>query len=301
MQQLIAIIFVIFTVSLFPLSACALEIEKLADDDWLLVKSQNFNIITDLNAEKGTSLARDLESYRHFSIDMMGLKLLNVAKPLTVLAISSSSNFRRLELPENWAGVFNLDAEGYASIANVSNYRTNLKTQTFARQVLFHEYNHFLIRFSERTINFPMWYDEGMAEYMGTFKYDGEKIYLGDPSAVMGRAGDLFNMGGNMVLDVEKLLKKMSKKGAMSFPGGEFHVSRGNQIPDAIKEKIMQNGVTDLSNILTDVKGGSSFVDAILKQNNINSEASETPVEDVIDAEINQEPSSETSEDTKSE
>ncbi|MET0355677.1 MAG: hypothetical protein ABW044_02810, partial [Cellvibrio sp.] len=106
--------------------------------------------------------------------------------------------------------VFNLDAEGYVAIANVSNYRTNLKTQTFARQVLFHEYNHFLIRFSERTYNFPKWYDEGMAEYMGTFKYDGEKIYLGDPSAMMGRAADLFNMGGNIVLDVEKLLKTRS-------------------------------------------------------------------------------------------
>jgi len=191
-------------------SANALEIEKLADDDWLLVKSQNFNIITDLNKDKGASLARDLESYRYFTIDLMGLKLLSVTKPLTVLAISSSSNFRRLELPENWAGVFNLDAEGYVAIANVSNYRTNLKTQTFARQVLFHEYNHFLIRFSERTYNFPTWYDEGMAEYMGTFKFDGEKIYLGDPSAIMGRAADMFNVGGRMVLEVEKLLKTRS-------------------------------------------------------------------------------------------
>ncbi len=191
-------------------SVYALEIEKLADDDWLLVKSQNFNIITDLNADKGASLARDLESYRYFTIDLMGLKLLSVTKPLTVVAISSGSNFRRLELPENWAGVFNLDAEGYVAIANVSNYRTNLKTQTFARQVLFHEYNHFLIRFSERTYNFPTWYDEGMAEYMGTFKFDGEKIYLGDPSAIMGRAADMFNVGGRMVLDVEKLLKTRS-------------------------------------------------------------------------------------------
>jgi hypothetical protein len=209
MKKIISII-IIFTFSFLSQQLHALEIEKLADDDWLLVKSTNFTIITDLDAEKGTSLARDLESYRHFSIEMMGLKLLNVAKPLTVLAISSSSSFKRLELPENWAGVFNLDAEGYAAIANVSNYRNNLKTQTFARQVLFHEYNHFLIRFSERTINFPMWYDEGMAEYMGTFKYDGQKIYLGDPSAVMGRADDLFSASGNMLLDVEKLLKTRS-------------------------------------------------------------------------------------------
>jgi len=209
MKKFISII-IIFTFSLISQQLHALEIEKLADDDWLLVKSPNFIIITDLDAEKGASLARDLESYRHFSIDMIGLKLLNVAKPLTVLAISSSSNFKRLELPENWAGVFNLDAEGYAAIANVSNYRTNLKTQTFARQVLFHEYNHFLIRFSERTINFPMWYDEGMAEYMGTFKYDGQKIYLGDPSAVLGRAEDLLSPAGDIVMDVEKLIKTRS-------------------------------------------------------------------------------------------
>src|SRR3954465_10482206 len=107
MKKFISII-IIFTFSFISQQLHALEIEKLADDDWLLVKSPNFTIITDLDAEKGASLARDLESYRHFSIDMIGLKLLNVAKPLTVLAISSSSNFKRLELPENWAGVFNL-------------------------------------------------------------------------------------------------------------------------------------------------------------------------------------------------
>ena len=116
--------------SFFCYSSHALEIEKLADDDWLLVRSQNFTIITDLNQEKGASLARDLESYRYFTIDMMGLKLLNVAKPLTVLAISSSSNFKRLELPENWAGVYSASGspsdDGYLQSSFGQNTLANL-------------------------------------------------------------------------------------------------------------------------------------------------------------------------------
>ena len=190
--------------------AVALEIEKLANDDWIAVKSDNFTIITDLSAEKGTFLARDLEAYRYFSVQMMGLKLLPVVKPLTVIAISGNSNFKYLGLPENWAGVFALNDDGYAALANVSDYKTNLKTQTFARQVLFHEYNHFLVRFTARSLKVPMWYDEGMAEYMGTFKVDNEKVFLGDPTPIMFRAYDLFTDVGQLKLDSEKLLKTKS-------------------------------------------------------------------------------------------
>lgn len=200
----------LFSFTIASSTLCAAEIEKLADDDWLLVKSSNFEIITDLDEEKGRHLVEDLEAYRYFSIQLMRLQVLTGIKPLKILAISSSSNFKKLDLPENWAGVFSLDAFGYSAIANVNNYRTNLKTNTFARQVLFHEYNHFLVRLTENTKHLPMWYDEGMAEYWGSFKYDGEKVFIGDPSAIEFRAYDLVNGAGSIVLDSQKLFNTAS-------------------------------------------------------------------------------------------
>lgn len=195
------------TSSLFAADA---NIEKLSDDDWLLIKSKNFEIVTDLNADKGRRLMEDLEAYRYFSIDMMGLKMLPDIKPLRILAIGSASNFRKLGFPDMWAGLFSLDALGYSAIANVSEYSVNANRASFGRQVLFHEYNHFLIRLTENATSLPMWYDEGTAEYWGTFKFDGTKVSIGDSESIAFRAGDMFNDVGNFSIDTQKIMNTRS-------------------------------------------------------------------------------------------
>ncbi len=86
-------------------------------------------------------------------------------------------------------------------MANVNGYNINMKTSTVGRQVLFHEYNHFLIRLTENLQHYPTRYDEGIAVYWATFKFDDEKIYVGDPDVLMFRAAYLFNNVGHMVLD----------------------------------------------------------------------------------------------------
>ncbi len=186
--------------------AAEADIEGLSDDDWLLITSKNFEIVTDLKEEKARRLMQDLEAYRYFSIDMMGLNMLATTKPLRILAISDTGNFKKLGLPEMMAGVFCLTSLGYTAIANVSEYSTNSKAASFGRQVLFHEYNHFLMRFITNAKNYPMWYSEGMAEYWGTFRFDGQKIYIGDAQSLEFRSMDLFNRVGNMQLDTKKIM-----------------------------------------------------------------------------------------------
>ena len=185
----------------------AIDIEKVAADDWLLIKSPNFEIITDLDEETGRHLIQDLEDYRYFSIEKFGLSLIENLKPLKIFAIGKGSNFKNLDLPEMWAGIFSLSSNGYSAIANVKDYTANMKSGNWGRQVLFHEYNHFLVRFSENSKTFPKWYDEGMAEYWGTFKYKNDKVFIGDPDAISFRARAMFNGGGNIILDTEKLFK----------------------------------------------------------------------------------------------
>ncbi|MES2672941.1 MAG: hypothetical protein V4660_01815 [Pseudomonadota bacterium] len=185
-------------------SAFALNMEKLADDDWLHITSPNFEIITDLDEETGRQLTKDLEDYRYFSIQRLGLIPIAGLKPLTILAIGQESNFKNLDLPEMWGGVFNLSSYGYSAIANVKNYTTNIKMNNHGRQTLFHEYNHFLIRFSENSKTYPKWYDEGMADYWSTFRFKNDKVFIGDPNA---RDGSAIVRGGTFTLDSEKLLK----------------------------------------------------------------------------------------------
>src|SRR6478752_10453041 len=88
---------------LFTLLSCpslfAGNIEKLTADDWIHITSPNFDITTDLDEEKGKNLIENLENYRYFSINMMGLRVVPDIKPLKILAISSNSNFKKLGLP----------------------------------------------------------------------------------------------------------------------------------------------------------------------------------------------------------
>lgn len=196
----------LLTLTAPALFAAEADIEGLSDDDWLLITSKNFEIVTDLKEEKARHLIEDLEAYRYFSIDMMGLKILANTKPLRVLAIGDTTNFRKLGLPEMMAGVFNLNPLGYSAIANVSEYSVNAKVASFGRQVLFHEYNHFLMRLTINSKNYPMWYSEGMAEYWGTFRFDGQKIYIGDAQSLAFRSMDLFNNVGKMQVDTKKIM-----------------------------------------------------------------------------------------------
>jgi hypothetical protein len=111
-----------------------------------------------------------------------------------------------MDLPSTWAGVFVITEDRFYSIANVDNYSDSLKKPSFGRQVLLHEYTHFLSRFSLNRRSFPLWYEEGKAEYLGTFRFDGEKIYLGNPKAIMFRTSGLYSRTGSLDINVEEIL-----------------------------------------------------------------------------------------------
>lgn len=189
------------------LSANEIDIEALAEDQWLQLTSNDFEILTDLDEEDARILMNDLAAYRYFQQEMLGIKLVDGLPRLRVLALESTANFRHLDFPKNWGGVFvNTDDRVYA-IANVNNYSSDLNHPSIGRHVLLHEYTHFLSRFSARRRNFPLWFEEGRAEYFGTFRFDGEKIYLGNPLAIAFRSNGLYNRAGQLRIDSEAIFK----------------------------------------------------------------------------------------------
>ena len=159
----------------FPITVSAANVEKLAKGKWLQLTTKDFQIITDLNEKKARVLINDLEAYRYFLIELMGVQLQPNLDPLQVLALGSSSSFKHMGLPKTWAGVFVIQPDRYYAIANVDNYSDDLKKPSFGRQVLLHEYTHFMHKFSVNRLPHPLWVQEGKAEYLGTFKFDGEK------------------------------------------------------------------------------------------------------------------------------
>lgn len=200
----------ILVISLLSLVSHAADLEKLSKGKWLKVTTENFDIITDLNEKKAKSLMRELEAYKHFQQEMIGVKLIDGLGPLRILALSSTSNFKRLDLPKLWAGVFVFENENFYAIANVNGYSDNLNKLNTGRHILFHEYNHFLSKYSVIRKTVPLWYEEGKAEYLATFKFDGHNIYLGNPKAIMFRIQGLYSRTGNLAIDSENIFKTKS-------------------------------------------------------------------------------------------
>ncbi|MDF3012367.1 MAG: hypothetical protein K0Q78_571 [Cellvibrio sp.] len=187
-------------------ASAAANIEKLAKGNWLQLTTDDFDIITDLDEKKARLLMNDLEAFKYFQQKLIGVQLIPDLGPLRILALGSGSSFKRMDLPSTWAGVFVITEDRFYSITNVDNYSDSLKKPSFGRQVLLHEYTHFLSRFSLNRRSFPLWYEEGKAEYLGTFRFDGEKIYLGNPKAIMFRTSGLYSRTGSLDINVEEIL-----------------------------------------------------------------------------------------------
>lgn len=139
---------------------------------------------------------------------MIGVELRPNLKPLPILAISKSSRFKHAGLPKLVQGVFKFDYEKdyYSAIANLMGYTGSTKNPGMGRHYFMHEYNHFLSKFSLSSKKVPIWYEEGRAEYLATFKFDGEKIYLGDSQAILNRASSLYAKGVLQNIQSEEIL-----------------------------------------------------------------------------------------------
>jgi hypothetical protein len=187
--------------ALCSIPASGADIDALFRAKWVQAETKHFRMVTDQDPETARLMVNDLEHMRHFSSRALGIDALDTVGPLTVLAIGNANLFDKLGLPESYGGVFSYDLEGFAAIANVKGYVGDSNTPTFARTVLLHEYLHFLIRMTERTVAYPMWCDEGLAEYFATFRYDNTSVSVGDIDETNSRASGLFSASGAISID----------------------------------------------------------------------------------------------------
>jgi hypothetical protein len=191
-------------------SAAEIKIEKIVDKNWLEIRTENFIVVTDAKEKLAQKLVVDLENFRYFISVILNKPLIKGIPPLKTLAISSKSNFKVLDLPENWAGVFQKSMDGNLAIANISGYSMSAKNKDWGNQILMHEYVHFASQNTIDTAFYPMWYSEGMAEYLATFRSedDGKAVSVGRMDVVGDRIWSLRKQTGTIEkIDIEDLIK----------------------------------------------------------------------------------------------
>lgn len=165
------IVFVMFC-AVTPLRVRALPAQR---DAWLRVDSPHFVVVSDANEKKAWGVAVALERFR---AEVAGPDDPAEADlPTTIIAFDDEKSFRPYNRrpdgkPATYVGIFATSSDG--NFIGMS-----LDPDADPYGTIYHEYVHWLN--SKKSIEIPLWLEEGMAEYYSTFRVEDDRIVIGQP------------------------------------------------------------------------------------------------------------------------
>ena len=140
--------------------------KALEDRRWIEVRTENFQVRSLLGDKETIELARNLEMFRLAVSAITNVSSTDSAIPTNIFAVRGAREFVRLGLLDrNVVGRF---------LPGIRNNTIVLRDTPGMSEshVILHEYTHFLVR-NHGSQRYPMWYDEGLAEYLSTTRaYD---------------------------------------------------------------------------------------------------------------------------------
>ncbi|AWF82207.1 hypothetical protein BTJ40_15960 [Microbulbifer sp. A4B17] len=151
--------------------------QKLVNSKWYEIETKHFRIVTNGNSEKVERLAVDLERLRVVAERHIGF--IPDQQKLTVYALSDTLSFKGVSGREDVrmvVGLFRNTSHGSFALVNLAGNKYFPGNP--ARQILFHEYVHFLT-YGRSSSNLPYWYSEGMAEVFSTISFREDEYELG--------------------------------------------------------------------------------------------------------------------------
>jgi Tfp pilus assembly protein PilF len=146
---------------------------------WIEVTSPHFRVLTNGSPNDGRHVAHEFEQMRYVFAEHNPQFRLEGGAPLTIVAAQDESTAKALE-PNFWkskgakpAGVYHHAWEREYVMMRLDVGRHD------AHQVVYHEYAHSILHRNLHWI--PAWLDEGMADFYGYTRFEGNKIYVGAP------------------------------------------------------------------------------------------------------------------------
>src|SRR5688500_6181622 len=168
---------------LFLLALIFLPESVSAKDDWLQVRSKNFNLIGNAGEKDIRKVATKLEQFRESFRLLFTNTNVNSPIPTNVVVFKNSGSYKPFK-PKRADGKIDEFIAGYFQPGEDVNYIT-LSTGGEIADVygtIFHEYVHFVIDTNFGKSDVPPWFNEGLAEYYQTFEIvEDQKVKLGLP------------------------------------------------------------------------------------------------------------------------
>ena len=164
-----------FLLLVLLLLALAPAHQALAKDNWISVRSKNFQLIGNASEKEVKQVANRLEQFREVFTQLFPKAKFTSPVPTTVIVFKSDKSYAPFKPRANLAGYFQPGPD-----VNYITLTTEVRGEQDAYSVIFHEYTHLLV---DNTFgNAPIWFNEGLAEYYSSFMIDDDrKVTLGKP------------------------------------------------------------------------------------------------------------------------
>lgn len=141
-----------------------------AKDEWVQVRSANFNLVGNASQKDIRKVAVKLEQFREAFSKLFAKLNITSSIPTNVVVFKSSASYKPFK-PRRPDGKADTFIAGFFQAGDDVNYIT-LSTggddaDTFG--TIFHEYVHFIVNTNFGKTDIPAWFNEGLAEFFQTF------------------------------------------------------------------------------------------------------------------------------------
>jgi|SRR5579862_1222477 len=169
-------------------------------ENWIQVTTQHFTVYCNGNEKQARKIGDEFEHMRAlFHMTFPNIQI-DPPSPIMVIAVKDAKDFRALE-PESYLAKGQLQLAGLFLRAPDKNYvlvRLDAPEEhPFA--TVYHEYTHLLLSKAESW--FPLWLNEGLAEFYQNTEIQGKDTVLGEASS-----NDILWLGQNKLLPIPTLI-----------------------------------------------------------------------------------------------
>lgn len=155
-----------------------------AKDDWIKIRSKNFQLVSNASDKDVRAVAIRLEQFREVFRQLFEQRNFNSPMPVNVIVFKDEISFRDFKpvngdgIREDWVkGYFQNGADADYIVLSTESDKSD-KSDTY--NTIFHEYIHFLVNNQLGQTTVPPWFNEGLAEYYATLQIeDDRKVSLG--------------------------------------------------------------------------------------------------------------------------
>lgn len=186
----------VVAVALF-LGGCATKsLEDVAEHRWIELQSDNFVMMTDAGEKRGRAFFAGLDEFRNYLLGQHPEVRHKNSSPVRVVAFANGNSFHSIVDEVHVSGGFQQTYRGDYAIADLSvripdgrltidsTRGSRLGRSTIvpiyvyaARALLQHEYVEYVLA-TQRDLRYPLWFREGYAEYLSTFRVINDRTAL---------------------------------------------------------------------------------------------------------------------------